>query len=337
MPMQGVRGATYSAPEANVLVIVLCWDTYGYHLWACVLGVKAVLYETGLAKKYPSPKIAVLKSDWAPHRMGSHQDWMTEKSYDSVHKNSNQWVLWSAVTDNPANVATLRDYSGSCFETGVVGHVPLFDVTPFHTKLLVQKVLAALHIAAPPASCAAATILFVERKQNFHIRNVNELKAALSEAFPEHHTSVAHMEDLTFVEQIRLASDAGVMIGTHGNGLTWCSFMPKGSVLVEVWGEYPYNSNYFGMAKRAAVRYMPLSLHEKGCSKRCDVTIPRTLLLNTLHTALGHHHNVSCRGAWYDPDYIEYAWEDYLLATNRKHTKPPKGVGSPPYVDSGNV
>eukprot|EP01061_Rhynchopus_euleeides_P041798 TRINITY_DN73086_c0_g1_i1.p1 TRINITY_DN73086_c0_g1~~TRINITY_DN73086_c0_g1_i1.p1 ORF type:complete len:586 (+),score=92.18 TRINITY_DN73086_c0_g1_i1:51-1760(+) len=349
IPMEGVpgplpvgRGSGVGGVVDNLLVVAPCWDTYGYHLWACVLGVKALLFDTGLGKEFPAPYIAVVKSGWTQHRMGSHEFWNTSTPYNPKYKPNTQWAMWGGVTDHPSKVSTLRDYVGTCFEKATVGHIPLFDTTPFHTSLLVVSLLRQLRMAPPPpvpmvGPCPTPSVLLIERKANYHIQNVKTLEA-LSQGMlgPDAVVRTVRMEDHSFAEQVKLAASSRIMVGTHGNGMTWCAFVPRGGSLIEIWGTYPYNGNYLSMARRSGLRYIPISLHQRGCGKRCDVSVPEVDFRTALDRAVAHYQNVSCAGCWYDPDYLALAWEEHQYATKKKKRKN-KGMGSPTYIDSSSL
>ena len=348
VPMEGVLRRPGDMPvDDALLLVVLCWDTVGYHLFSCTLGAWAVLYEKGLLERYPDVKVAVLKSNFVPQRMGSHVSWNDTRSYLSQYKSNNQWALWGGVTSRPENVRTLREYAGRCFSKAVVGHVPLYDVTPFHTSMFVRRVLRVAGVVRPPppllkGPCAPPVVTVVERKANFHIKNLAEVVDVATIALRaggarRPAVSVVVYETMPFVEQLAAATRTNVMIGTHGNGMTWVSFMPAGGTLIELWGQYPYNANYRGMATRAYQRYIPVSLHLANCQKRCDLVVAADALKPAVETALAHYRNVSCAGQWYDPDYLELAWDNHLIAVKKRKPSKQKSGGSADYVDSSNL
>eukprot|EP01060_Flectonema_neradi_P002029 TRINITY_DN11228_c0_g1_i1.p1 TRINITY_DN11228_c0_g1~~TRINITY_DN11228_c0_g1_i1.p1 ORF type:complete len:503 (+),score=102.30 TRINITY_DN11228_c0_g1_i1:54-1562(+) len=316
-----------SDPNTKVLIVTLCWDTYGYHLWNCVLGTHAVALMHALNKE--DIHVAVLKSTWANHRF-DNSEW----------KDSSQQVLWSIVAKDYTRVKSLRDFAGSCFKKMIVGHIPLFDITPSQNLAARSALLSNLNINNPftdgnRRDCKNKwNSVIIERKSNFHIQNLDEVQNMLSEVSTN--VTISRLEELPFREQVRLVSSSDIVVGTHGNGLTWVTLMYHG-VLIEVWGQYPYNANYEGMAKRGNNRYIAISLHQPGCSKRCDITIPRNMLQPSLSLAVSHLHNVSCSRKWYDPDTLSNMFDELQISKGLKKRKRNKGMGSPPYLETSNL
>ncbi|KAJ9471338.1 putative membrane-associated protein [Diplonema papillatum] len=352
----GKAALRLSAAEDGRLVLVVapCWDSYGYHLWSCVVGVHSALIEHGvqLPRDKRHVRIAVLKSAWSTHRFGSHTTWDDPTPYSAGLQASTQWQAWRAVVDTPSSVATLPHWEGRCFQKVIVGHTALFDVPQAHATAAAAELLRALGIprfhripaASPPKphEQAAWRVLVVERKKNFHIVNLHQVLAVCGGVATGVGGGAAHVrrvmfEDHSFVSQVSIASGADVMVGVHGNGLTWTAFMQPNSVLIELWGDYPYNANYHGVSRRANVRYLPVALRQKGCTKRCDVTVPEALLAPALRTAYEHLYNVTHRGHWYNFDDLSFLWDEHLVNTGQRKRKAYKGMGSPVYITGDNL
>ena len=330
VPLVGKRD--FIIPEEDkmsnkVLIVTLCWDTYGYHLWNCVLGSHAVARMHNVSKK--DTYVAVLKSSWASHKF-STSEW----------SDSSQQFLWSIVAEDHSRVKSLRDWISTCFNKIIVGHVPLFDITPSQNLAARNHLLSNLNIQNPYSDANRRACsnrwqsVIIERKSNFHIKNLIEVKGWLSEV--SQNVTIALLEDLPFKEQVRLVSSSDIVIGTHGNGLTWVTLMYQG-VLIEIWGQYPYNSNYEGSARRGNNRYLPISLHQSGCYKRCDVFLPQNVLLPILSLAVSHLHNVSCKRQWYDPNTLSHMFDEIQIEKGLKKRKRNKGMGSPPYLETSNL
>lgn len=82
------------------------------------------------------------------------------------------------------------------------------------------------------------------RSFNRLVSNMDEIVLFLEETFAikTQHSSAedgweiirADFADLSFREQVRLASSARIMLGAHGDGLSWAVFMRPNSVLMEM-------------------------------------------------------------------------------------------------------
>ncbi len=71
--------------------------------------------------------------------------------------------------------------------------------------------------------------LYIMRRGNRAVQNQDEVLELLT----QHGVLGIYAEDLSFGEQVRLASQARLIFGAHGAGLSLGLFMPKGSTLVE--------------------------------------------------------------------------------------------------------
>ena len=72
---------------------------------------------------------------------------------------------------------------------------------------------------------------------------------------------------------MQIAVETDVMIGMHGNGLTWSAFMAQKSALVELWPSFPYNGNYAHFAGRGNIRKWNVAGNLPSCPQRCNAAI----------------------------------------------------------------
>lgn len=72
---------------------------------------------------------------------------------------------------------------------------------------------------------------------------------------------------LPFVEQVRLYASSSVLLSMHGAQLTNSPFMPRGSVLVEVFNCGHWSHTYRKFAEEAGVQYLHVRDPARGCQK----------------------------------------------------------------------
>lgn len=99
-------------------------------------------------------------------------------------------------------------------------------------------------------------IVFILRKGSRSITNIDDVK----KQFATNQIQYVYMEDHSVYDQINLISKCNILIGVHGQGLTWLVFMKPNSTLIEL---YPGNSstdNYIRFSKLANIRYHRLSV-----------------------------------------------------------------------------
>jgi capsular polysaccharide biosynthesis protein len=77
---------------------------------------------------------------------------------------------------------------------------------------------------------AAKRLVVVERKSSRHILNLEEVKAHLEKRHVPH--SVVSLEGMSVADQVKLFSNATMIMGVHGNALGNMLWMPAGSVVV---------------------------------------------------------------------------------------------------------
>jgi hypothetical protein len=127
-----------------------------------------------------------------------------------------------------------------------------------HHPLLRDVVLQRLNIsssnqAAKNNPFQKVVIVDRERGERSMSRMVlSELVRALN-VTRKYDVDVVNFEMLSFIDQLKIAVDADVMIGVHGNGLTHLLWMKPGSTLVEMFPaglfltDYQFNSEFAGL------------------------------------------------------------------------------------------
>jgi capsular polysaccharide biosynthesis protein len=105
--------------------------------------------------------------------------------------------------------------------------------------------------------------IFISREHAKRRRLVNGLK--FEQKLKERGFEIVQMEDLSFGSQVALMSEAKVVMGIHGAGLTNMIFMPRGSKVIEMRAEKDHHNNcYFALADALGLDYSYLlcEVHE---------------------------------------------------------------------------
>jgi hypothetical protein len=293
----------------TIIIAPMCWEQYGYHLFLCVINTWTLMSQlrfptatTSITKL--TVKIALLKS-WSGNRLGSPHDWWNNNNNKNKSLFQNQdnhedykkatfWAWWSVLTNSPANVIDVESHPPMCIPFGVVaGRMEKGGViTPGMQQAFRQAMLSRLEIPLQKQQQQQEDriirVTIIDRAKTFKLLNSNELAQQFSSAASTNHddqvkieTQVVIFESLTLKEQMTIAANTDVMVGMHGNGLTWSAFLESGSALVELWPSYVYNGNYAHFAGRANVRRWTVVGRRKNadddkseCGKRCNAAIP---------------------------------------------------------------
>ena len=264
----------------GVLVVPFCWELYGYHLLLCLLAMHRHLTQLGFYDaRYRSLRVFVAQAKgmgMTPYFVGSNTSWD-----DPVHnppetaskaKPSRYWALWRLLTDSPARVWALPDVPPLCFGLGIFGSPPSTESVPRDSVAMREELLAALGVADYSQSirtnCGRYSTLIVQRTTMFQIRNV-DVVAATFQRVVGGNVTVVHFEEMPLRDQLAAVLHANVLVGIHGNGLSWGTMMKPASVMVELWPKVPYNANYYYICLRANLLH--LSVNGDGqCSRRCS-------------------------------------------------------------------
>ncbi|MBS1103888.1 glycosyltransferase family 61 protein [Gluconobacter sp. Dm-62] len=123
----------------------------------------------------------------------------------------------------------------------------------FAVSELSRAAYARLRKAAGGSAVSAGRLLYIERgsSANRHVPNEAELADALEKLGFER----VHPETLSLSEQIRLFSDAGMVMGMLGAGMANIAWCQPGTLVYELVPSHHINPCFAAMATQGALRY----------------------------------------------------------------------------------
>lgn len=155
------------------------------------------------------------------------------------------WPFYKLLTPDPHRVLPL--YPGAtkksvCYHNGVIDKLYLKNTMGDQARNYSNAMLDSLGVVrGAPRQCRRYRLTMIDRRgKTRRLTNVPELvRIAERKGFIAQ--SVA-LETLPIVEQLRLITSTDVLMGMHGNGMTWLQFLPPGSAVVELIGVWytPY-------------------------------------------------------------------------------------------------
>lgn len=258
------------------------------------------------------------------------------RSLKSRPSHTTYWPLWRVLVDHPSQVMPQPDIPSRCFTNGVLGHIPSTDVTPAEQQAfrlaLIRRV--AMYTAAAshnlpsvammddfsgdhfcksrhpdaPVATSPIRVTIVERLERYRIKNLPDVKAAIVDGLVSagaFHPSppaarVVVLENMTLDEQMRvMVWETDVLVGVHGNGLSWSMLLPPTSVVLELWPNRPYNTNYATFALRGNLFYDSVSAHA-SCNARCGAAYPIADIAAAARRAGEHLNEVRCKRKPFD-------------------------------------
>jgi capsular polysaccharide biosynthesis protein len=128
--------------------------------------------------------------------------------------------------------------------------------TYYYPNLYAIKLVRSL---LPPAPCPEGKKLFIMRAHSSQGRvlvNQKDLRVALS----RFGLDFVFNEELSFEEQYRLYSNASVVIGVHGAGLSNIVFMPSGSTIIELMPEAEFKWHFALISKILGFKYFVIPI-----------------------------------------------------------------------------
>ena len=81
------------------------------------------------------------------------------------------------------------------------------------------------------------SIVFINRKNSRKIVNSKEIIETIRKQFPQYTINEYYFENMPMKEQIRVSSNAKILIGAHGSGISHLAWMKPNSTVIEI---FPY-------------------------------------------------------------------------------------------------
>ncbi|WP_123812044.1 DUF563 domain-containing protein [Mangrovimonas sp. DI 80] len=128
--------------------------------------------------------------------------------------------------------------------------------------------------------------LYISRSKAPSRKLKNE--AALCELLKKFGFEMIHAEDISYLEQIKLFSNAEWLVAPHGAGLTNMLYMPKGAQVLELFSKNTLRRCYFTMAQTLGIQYHSLFLMPSDELKTGTDLIVEDIQLKALFEFLKH-------------------------------------------------
>eukprot|EP00759_Apiculatamorpha_spiralis_P016147 PhF_6_TR22512/c0_g1_i2/m.31937 len=303
--LSGKSKRKYTSKE--VLHVLYCWDYYGYHLWICLATLYAHMMRRGVTTEgqkqnivYGLTSVAGMNS---VTKFGSWESWDNIENSDAASWGKNAyWKLWSIVASEPSHVKPLALVPRGCYRQMIVGSPDPGTVTPKEWQSFSRAVKQLYHLPLDlPSSglCDSYNITILERKKNYHILNVDNVALSFrtvfnAKSFQKVSVRVVRLEEMSLEEQLRVVAQSQVLVGLHGNGLTWSALLPPRAVVVEIWPRMAYNSNYFRFARLSGLKHLKVEHGGKG-KGRYDVYVNTLMVEDVAKTAAEHLQECVCK------------------------------------------
>jgi hypothetical protein len=270
-----------------------------------------------------------------PYLLGSSSSWLDPNptlhhpNAPGILKHSKPqaaayWHLWRTLADDPADVYASPDVPSACYRRALLGGLPSTDVLPHEAQEFSRVMLKRLRgVRRHIPSCLQLRVVLIQRAVRYRILNlervVEDISSELQRAVEGASVAVrvVSFENMSVVAQVDIAANADVLVGVHGNGLSWSVAMPSGSAIVELWPNRAYNRNYVDFALRHNLAYFSVESRSDGCRARCPAEYDLRKS-GVLQRVAAHWHHVVCRGGRFNTSAEFYALR--LAAAQRKRT-----------------
>lgn len=266
------------------------------------------------------------------------------------------WPLWRILASDPSLVAPLPDLPHICIDRAVLGHIPSYDVLPAEQQAfriaairrllrpdspnapipeaprsaLFKSICETSNLAVAEGKMASATlnVVIIQRRQRYRIINIEEVSSALRRGllklstippWSEVDVEIVYLEEKeSVIEQLHLASNTDVLVGIHGNGLSWSMFQEPKAAVLELWPRGPYNANYVTFAQRGNLLYESVNGNGK-CLSRCSASFLPPDIEAAAARIAEHLYRTRCLGEPFDTTTGFFAAKD--AASKRKQQR----------------
>ena len=135
--------------------------------------------------------------------------------------------------------------------------------------------------------------IFLTRRKSRSRKILNEQE--IYNFLDENSFSVIETDDMSFLEQVKLFSNAKILISSHGAGLTNMVFMPQNSIIIELMPEYSkydkfeINKCFENMSNALSFKYIKIDCKRfdyKTQFDTCDILIDSQELKNKINSIM---------------------------------------------------
>jgi hypothetical protein len=159
------------------------------------------------------------------------------------------WPFYESISPDPWRIHPL--YSGrggstksACYTKGAIDKLYVKDMNGQQASNYTTSLREIMRVPpSTPRTCGKYRVTFIDRRgKTRRLTNVPEIVAMIN-AREGFEAQAVPLESLPIREQLRLMTNTDVLMGMHGNGLTWLQFLQPGAVVVELIGVWyqPYS------------------------------------------------------------------------------------------------
>lgn len=156
------------------------------------------------------------------------------------------WPFYEAISRDPWRIHPLYEKATAkraCYRTGAIDKLYIKDMTGAHAANYTEALKDIMRVpAATPRRCGKYRVTVIDRRgRTRRLTNIPEIVATIN-SDPEFHATPVALETLPIRDQLALMTNTDVLMGMHGNGITWLQFLAPGSVVIELIGVWyqPY-------------------------------------------------------------------------------------------------
>ena len=156
------------------------------------------------------------------------------------------WPFYRLLTPDPHRILPL--YKGAtkktvCYREGIIDKFYLKELTGLQARNYSDAQLQSFGVTkGERRKCGRYRVTLIDRRgRTRRLNNTDEMVATI-EALENFKVRKVALELLPIRDQLHLMTETDILLGVHGNGLTWLQFLEAGSVVVELVGIFytPY-------------------------------------------------------------------------------------------------
>lgn len=183
------------------------------------------------------------------------------------------WPFYQSISPDPWRIHPL--YKGAtaktaCYRNGAIDKLYVKDMTGEHAANYTRALREIMDVPVPaPRRCGKYRVTVIDRRgRTRRLTNIPQIVDHANGMGYFNATPVA-LETLPISEQLRLMTNTDVLLGMHGNGITWLQFLQPGAVVTELIGVW-----YQPYAKLWGLKHLHSSMGNNMDFKRGGEFIP---------------------------------------------------------------